>query len=724
MSRSTAVMSRPRRSHFFFTALILAVSSAVFLVPRWTWADVLAPRPDDRNITVAITRLMSREHLTRHPLDNEIASRWITNYLKMLDPRKVFFTQADVDGFMKFRDQLDDMALKGDTSFAYLVFNKFLERFDERVKLVDQLLASKNDFTVEEDLITDPDLISYAKDDADMRDRWRKRIKYELLELASEKAKPDSAAPGIPNATPIEGPAESKFKLDSQLSHEKISKTYHFRIKRMKQTSADELLEMYLTALTTSYDPHTSYMSPESLENFEIQMRLNLEGIGAALEAPEGETIVKKVIPGGAAAKDGRLKPDDKIVGVGQGADGPIKDVNEMKLNNVVKLIRGHQGTIVRLQVVPKGETDPKIYNITRQQIELTDSEARSVIFEAGKKPDGLPYKIGIINLPSFYMDMTGARAGREDFKSTTRDVAKLLKEFEKQKVDAVVVDLRYNGGGSLTESINLTGLFIDVGPVVQVRDFDGSKAQIYEDTERGVAWAGPLVVLTSKYSASASEIFAGAIQDYKRGLVVGDTSTHGKGTVQSLLDLGAKLFRGINNAPQLGALKITMQQFYRPDGDSTQNRGVLADVELPSLRSQLDVGESTLPFAMKFDQVPAVPYRKYPFVDNRIVDQLKNLSGQRRKDSKDFQKVLHDIERFNEMKEKKRISLNETKFMAEKAELNSEKQEENEFDELNDPNRPVEKRDYYFNEVLAITTDYVRLLGAPPAAAAVGRNR
>jgi carboxyl-terminal processing protease len=375
------------------------------------------------------------------------------------------------------------------------------------------------------------------------------------------------------------------------------------------------------------------------------------------------------------------------------------------------------------LQVVPKGETEPKIYNIVRQQVELTDSEARSVIFEAGKKPDGTPFKVGVINLPSFYMDMSGARAGREDFKSTTRDVSRLLKNFNAQKVDAVVLDLSHNGGGSLTESIKLTGLFIDSGPVVQVKDSNGQKTQ-YDDTERGVEWSGPLVVLTSRFSASASEIFAGAIQDYKRGIIVGDTSTHGKGTVQSLLDLGQKLFGNLPNAPSLGALKITEQQFYRPDGDSTQNRGVLADVEIPSLTSQLeDLGESHLDYAMKFDHVDPVPYHKYPLVDNHVIDQLKAASAERRKDSKDFQRVMVDIERLNEQTRKKRISLNREKFMAHKAELTAEKQEEKEFEEQNDPNRPVVKRDYYFNEVLAITTDYIQLLKTGAQSAAVGRR-
>ena len=604
MSRLTAKLSQLRRWHIVTGALLVVVVAGLVSAPApLTLAETTGPQRNDRPITKAITILMSRQHLTRHPLDDEISNRWITNYLKMLDPRKVFFSQADIDGFMDYRNELDDMALSGDTSFAYRVFDKFLSRIDERVALVDDILGKPIDVTVDEDLLTDADDAPYAKDDNEMRDRWRKRIKFDLLELATEKP-------------PLEG----------KEANDKISKRYHNLAKRMRQTDNADLLEMYLTALTTAYDPHTSYMGTNTLEDFEIQMRLNLEGIGAALESPDGETVVKKIIPGGAASKDGRLKPEDHIVGVGQGADGPIVPVTDMRLRDVVRLIRGHEGTTVRLEVVPEGETQGKIYNIVRQKVELTDSEARSVILEAGKKPDGSPYKVGVINLPSFYMDMTGAKNGLDDFKSTTRDVSKLLKDFNAQHVDAVVIDLRHNGGGSLTESIKLTGLFIDSGPVVQVKDSDGQKTQ-YDDTDRGVEWAGPLVVLTSKFSASASEIFAGAIQDYKRGLIVGDPSTHGKGTVQSLLDLGQRLFGRLPNAPSLGALKITEQQFYRPDGDSTQNRGVLADVVLPSLSAQLDVGESSLDYAMKFDHVDPVPYQRYEMVDKQMLEQLNAMS-------------------------------------------------------------------------------------------------
>lgn len=371
----------------------------------------------------------------------------------------------------------------------------------------------------------------------------------------------------------------------------------------------------------------------------------------------------------------------------------------------------------MRLKVVPAGQVEPKVYAITREQIELTDSEARSEVIETGRRPDGAPYKVGVIDLPSFYMDMSGAREGQEDFKSTTRDVAKLLKKFNEQKVNVVVLDLRQNGGGSLTESINLTGLFIDSGPVVQVKDAD-KRVQHYDDPERGMAWSGPLVVLTSKFSASASEIFAGAIQDYRRGLIVGDTSTHGKGTVQSLLDLGRQLFRGMPNSPQLGALKITMQQFYRPNGDSTQNRGVLADVDLPSITSQLDVGESSLDYAVKFDHVDPAPYRRNDMVNAEMIQELKADSAKRREGSKDWEKVAKNIDRYNEQKKRKRVSLNEQTFLGERAEVNADKEEEKELEKLANPNRPVfDLKSFYNQEVLAIAVDYFKLLQAPPAA-------
>ncbi len=636
MSRFVANACRTRRARLALCGLLLLMPSVVVLVlVRHSLADPNGPQQADRQVTLAVSALLKREHLSRHPLDDEISERWLKTFLKTLDPFKVYFMQSDVDEFAQHKDDLDDWAKQGDIRFGYTIFKRFLERIDERVKWVDEMLPKQQDFTLNEEMPTDPDATTYAKTEAEARDVWRKRLKYDLLVLEADKE-----------------------KLEGKAAQEKLSRRYHSFDKRMHQTDSDELLEMYLTALTTSYDPHTTYMSPGSLENFEIQMRLNLEGIGAALQFTDGYTVVSKLIPGGAADKDKRLKPEDKVVAVGQGTDGEMVDVVDMKLSDVVKLIRGKRGTVVRLKVIPVGQVEPKIYAITREQIELTDSEARSEVIETGKRADGSPYKVGVIDLPSFYMDMSGAREGLEEFKSTTRDVAKLLKQFNEQKVDVVILNLRENGGGSLTESINLTGLFIDTGPVVQVKDAD-KRVQHYDDTERGMAWNGPLVVLTSKFSASASEIFAGAIQDYRRGLVVGDYSTHGKGTVQSLLDLGKQLLR-VPNAQQLGAFKITMQQFYRPNGDSTQNRGVLADVDLPSISSQLDVGESSLDYAVKFDHVDPAPYRRYDMVNAQIVQELKADSAKRREGSKDWQKVAKNIARYNEQKQAQRFARRE----------------------------------------------------------------
>jgi carboxyl-terminal processing protease len=466
---------------------------------------------------------------------------------------------------------------------------------------------------------------------------------------------------------------------------------------------------MYLSALTTAYDPHTTYMSPSTLENFEIMMRLNLDGIGASLQSVDGYTVVKKIIPGGAADRQGELKVEDKIVGVGQGDEGDTVDVVDMKLSDVVKMIRGKRGTVVRLDVTPADSTKRKTVRIVRDKIELKDSEAKGKVFDVGSRPDGQPYKVGVIDLPSFYMDMAGARRGLRDYKSTTRDVRTILDGFRENGVDAVVLDLRRNGGGSLTEAINLTGLFIPEGPVVQVKDGEGH-VQPYHDLDPGMAWSGPLVVVVSKFSASASEILAGAIQDYNRGLIIGDYATHGKGTVQSLMDLGQQLFR-VPNSPPMGALKVTMQQFYRPSGDSTQKRGVLSDVELPSLTTHLDVGEGDLDFPVEFDRVEPITFKRFAYVDQTVCDQLRRRSEQRRGQSDDFKKVSKNIARYKEQKAKKYVTLNAEKFLAERAELNADKEEEKQFEELNEASNSSEiNRDYYLDEALDITVDYLNL--------------
>jgi carboxyl-terminal processing protease len=649
------------------------------------WARPTQPTAADRQITLAVAMLMERQHLTQHALDDEISDRCLKSFVKDLDPLKLFFYQSDIDEFNRNRTHLDDMIKRGDIRFAYDVFSRFLSRVDERINQAEAELKKPQDFSLDEEMIRDPDAATFAKTPQEAADRWRQRVKFDLLKETADKVSMEEAV-------------------------KKLGKRYESIRKSWQQTDNDELLERYLSAMTTSFDPHSSYMAPSSLDNFNIQMKLELDGIGASLRGLDGYTVVQNIIPGGAADKQGGLKPEDKIVGVGEGADGKVEDIVDMKLNDVVKKIRGKRGTVVRLEVDPADNSGRKTIAITRDRIELKDSEARSEIIERGKKADGTPYKLGVIQLPSFYMDMDGARLGLNNFKSTTRDVQRLLEEFKSKNVDAVVIDLRWNGGGSLTEAVNMTGLFIDNGPVVQVKGPDG-RTQPYKDQEAGMVWEGPLVVMINKFSASASEIFAGAIQDYGRGIVIGDHATHGKGTVQQLYDLGNQLFR-IQSVPNMGALKLTIQQFYRPGGDSTQNRGVVSDVELPSLTTHLDVGESDLDYALKFSRVDPLPHDNFHMVDSKMDEGLRQRSQQRVAQSEDFQKAERNIARYEKQKDKKTVTLNKEKFLKERAEMDADKEQEKMFDNMTDPTRPVYEMDGYGKEALDITVDYLDLLG------------
>ena len=685
------------RGRWPLAAVVLAVLSGVACTaeepPRPVAPPAIAtgsgspqPGPNDRHIAVAVRRHLEREHFLRQPIDDGMARRWFDAFFEALDPMKVYFLQSDIDGFMAKRDSLDDLVKRGDVTFAYEVLGRFLQRVDQRLPLVERLIDTSHDFTKEESLVVDREATQWAKSEAEAEDIWRRRIKYDLLVQKMEE-------------TPLE---EAKDKLHRR---------YRSFAKRMHQMTADELLETYLSSLTSSFDPHTSFMSPGTLENFEIQMRLELDGIGAQLKSEDGYTTIVELTPGGAAERDGRLKAKDRVVGVGQGTVGEIVDTVDMNLNEVVKLIRGKRGTIVRLKVVPVGETAPKIYDVTRDKIELKDAEARGEVIEHGQKADGSPYRIGVINLPSFYMDMAGAQQGQAEYKSTTRDCRRLLDNFRKEQVDCVVLDLRNNGGGSLPEAIKLTGLFIDRGPVVQIKDAD-QQVRPYDDVDPGVAWDGPLVVLANKFSASASEILAGAIQDYRRGLIVGDDATHGKGTVQSLLDLGRQLFQRFDNAPSLGAIKITMQQFYRPSGASTQLEGVKSDVTLPSITTHLPVGESDLDHAIAFDRVAAARFQPEGRVTDGVVAMLQKMSADRVTKNEKFGELAEDIARYKKRKDEKTISLAESEFSKQWNEGKAaEEEEEKRLEESEFSKRPIVKQDYYFDEAMNVTVYYLRAL-------------
>jgi carboxyl-terminal processing protease len=644
----------------------------------------------DRQIINTVFTLMKQDHLTKHPLDDEISQRALTLFLKSLDPLKMYFYQSDIDEFERSRNQLDDMVgTKKDSSFGYQVFARWIERVQERVVMINQILKEDLDFSTHETLVTDGEKLRYPTTPEEAMARWRKRVKYDLLLLTSDKTE----------------------KMTPEAARQRVARRYNALLRNASQTEADEQLETFVTSITSSFDPHTNYMSPSSLDDFEMQMRLSLDGIGAALQSIDGYTEVSKIVPGGAADKQGELKEKDRIVSVGQGTEGEMVDVNEMKLKKIVDQIRGKAGTIVRLGVIPAGTNETKTIQITRAKIELKDSEARGEIIESGENPSGGPYKFGFIDLPSFYLDMDAARKNVPDYKSTTKDCEKILRDFKAKGVDCVVLDLRKNGGGSLQEAISLTGLFIHTGPVVQVKDSAG-EIHAYNDDKDEMLWSGPLVVLTSKFSASASEIFAGAIQDYQRGLVVGDTTTHGKGTVQSLVELGNALFAGGRKPPNLGALKITMQQFYRPSGDSTQKRGVQSDVVLPSITDKMDVAESDLDYALEFDKVEEQPHARFNQMSKALTRDLQARSQARVAESADFQKLAKNITRFVEQKTKKEVQLNITDFQAQREEIDSEREQEKIAEEHEKSRDKVVLKNFYTDEVLHIAVDYLNLLG------------
>ncbi len=664
--------------------LLIALSAMVPFGPAL--ARPTEPSATDRQIALAVSLLMEKQHLSQKAVDDKASERCLESLLKTLDPLKLYFYQSDVDEFSQNKHQLDDMVRRGDVRIAYRIFDRFLDRVDERIAVALEQVDVEHDFTLEEEMIRDGDAAQYAKSTAEINEKWRRRVKFEMLSQLADD-------------------------MTAEEAKDKLRRRYSSIRKRWEQTSNDELLEMYLTSLTTGFDPHSTYMSPTTLDNFEIQMRLKLDGIGASLRSEDGYTKVHQIIAGGAADQDGRLKEGDEIIGVGQGKEGEIVDIVDMKLNDVVEQIRGKRGTVVRLVVRPvDNPKDREIYDIVRQEIKLTESEARSAVIEWGQKSNGQPYKVGVISLPSFYMDMDAARKGDPNYKSTTRDVRRLLKQFNADGVDAVLVDLRFNGGGSLTEAVNMTGLFIDKGPVVQVKGPDG-RSQPFVDPEAGMVWSGPLVVLTNKFSASASEIFAGAMQDYNRGLIVGDDATHGKGTVQQLYDVAQLLFR-IRNDMNLGAMKLTIQQFYRPDGDSTQNHGVAADVVIPSLTAHLDVGESDLDYALPFDRIASLRHDEYQMIDANMVNQLQAASKLRIEASEDFARDLRRISKYEEQKDRTTVTLNREAFLAERAEMDADQEQEDALEEAVSNDRPVfDVEDHYNKEALSILVDYLKLL-------------
>jgi carboxyl-terminal processing protease len=677
---------------------------AAFLaaVPRVAAEPV--PSKDDRLLAQVVCGILTRAHLHKPEITDEISRRLFQRFLKDLDPNKLFFTQSDVDELRKHETSLDDMLADGDLKFAYLVYERLMTRIAQRLKLVEELVAAKHDFTVKEYLDTDTDALPYARTDEELRERWRKRIKFDLLLQRIGDKSPEAEARQNDANSPQRRREEKTKPVSEAEARQNVLNRYQGLLKRWKQVDNADLLEMYFTDLALCIDPHSTYMSPSTVDDFAIAMRLNLDGIGALLRWENGTTMVVEIVPGGAAAADGRLKAKDKIVAVAQG-DGKFVDALDMKLRDVVKMIRGPRGTKVQLKVIPVGKIEPIVYDLTRQKIELKSQEARGEVVEQGKKADGSPYRVGVIDLPSFYAD-------QDENKSATTDVRKILKQFTSQRVDGVILDLRHNGGGLLGEALALTGLFIDQGPVVQVKDGEG-QIQHRDDPEKGVVYEGPLIVLISRFSASASEILAGALQDYGRALVVGDSATHGKGTVQQIIDLSRLL--GGNGGPKLGALKVTIQQFYRVNGDSTQNRGVMADVVLPSLTDVLAPGEHELEHALPFDRVRAVDHADLGLVPSDLRALLRERSAKRVKESAEFAKLAKDVEQFKVRKDRKKLPLNEQELREQFTKDDAEKLDQKVQDATPSDNPTGSdtkykfKRDFVNNEILQIMEDFLQ---------------
>ena len=667
------------------------VLGTVTLVATTIFAQQLVePQKTDGPVTQNVCAMVSKYHINHGQIDDTLSAKLLDRFLEVLDPQKLYFLKSDVDGFEKSRLVLDDQLKEGDAKFAYDVFNTYKQRVQDRVAYAHEMIDASHDFTIEEELVTDAKDLPYSESRDALNDRWRRRVKLDILNLRLDDTKPEEIA-------------------------DRLHKRYRMLERTINETESFEVLEMYLSSMTHCFDPHSSYMSPQTLEEFRISMQLSLDGIGAALRSEDGYTTVAQIVKGGAAEKDGRLEVGDKIMAVAQEV-GEFVDIVEMKLSKVVRLIRGKRGSKVRLQVQKGDSGDTIVYDLIRQKIELKESEVKGEIIETMDRT-GRQARIGVINIPSFYRDFNGAENGIEDFKSTARDLQNVLVEFRndpKGAPDAIIIDLRYNGGGALSESIEVTGLFIDEGPVVQVKE-PGSSVRTYSDDIEG-AFNEPLIVVCNRMSASASEIFAGAIKDYGRGIVVGDSSTHGKGTVQNVIPVGGSMISSFFGQPKdNGALKLTINQFYRVNGDSTQNTGVKSDIVLPSLIDHMDVGEASLDNALAFNRIDPAEYDRLAYVNNDVISRLQNASQKRVAANDDFKKLEGDIAKYVDRKNRKTISLNESKLKAERDADRSgddKKKEEGDDEEEDDAEEgPIFPESAYNDELLNIAIDYVETL-------------
>ena len=676
----------------------------------------LTPTANDRRVARAVAQHIPRAHYTRTPINDDFSKKLFDEYFDTLDPNKYFFYQSDLKKFDDLRTKLDDQVREGDVTFAFDVYTLFLERLNERVEWMKKRLEKPFDYTKDEYIILDREDEERADDEEEYNELWRKRIKnslllYQMINEATEEKKDDK---DLTEDEKKELRDEELFPHKSP--KERLLKSFDLMQKRYTEYDNSDVLEIYLSTLTHIYDPHSSYMAPKTMEDFEIQMKLSLQGIGATLQSDSGFTKITKLVPGGPAEKGGELKRGDRIIAVAQ-ENGETVDIIDMPLDKVVKLIRGEKGSKVILTVLDgeKGlNSKPKMVEVIRDKIQLKESEAKGEIKEVrysslnqdlrkifekdakvspslrtesvptvredGSKdaeadaksptPDAqLPtpkldkkLKIGVITIPSFYADFEAVSSRNPNAKTLTTDVMNILADMKDDKVDGLVLDLRGNGGGSLSEAIRLTGLFIPEGPVVQIGYGPGIDPKVDRDEDGITFYRGPLVVMVNKMSASASEIFAGAIQDYNRGVIVGDKKTHGKGTVQTIFDMD-RLFRlpSLFKLPSAGTLKFTVQKFYRITGASTQKKGVEADIVFPSFTDHMEMGEERLPHVLEWDEVSKAKFTPYDR-EALNIPALTQKSLARREKNEKFKVLNEEIAEYAEKLKDKKVSLNKEK--------------------------------------------------------------
>ncbi len=641
---------------------------------------------DPSQVEVSVARLLEQGHYTRQKLDEAASQKILDSYLRLLDPNRVYLTQEDVNSFSnQYLTTLSNAILRGDLTPAREIYAVYKKRVEERITKNKLLLKQPLSFTTRETVLLNRDKVPWPADETAADKLWNSWIKAQILQErlggtfvtnpvskasgdkkedkknapASEKATPESSKELVLESSEIKNQlsADEIARLNPpKTPEETVARRYDGILRELEDEKDFDVVSKFLSAVSQSYDPHSEYMSPDKMENFAIQMKLSLVGVGAVLRDADGYTRVTDIIPGGPADKDGRLKVNDRIIGVAQG-QAPFEDVVNMNLEKVVERIRGKKGTLVRLLIIPGDSTDGskrKLIELTRDEVKLKDQQAKAEIIDL-RRPNGGTTRLGWITLPSFYANIDPRATGPQA--NTTRDVTLLLKRLEQEHIEGLIMDLRRNGGGSLQEAISLTGLFVPKGPVVQVKDNTGRISVSYCDDARNM-YKGPLLVLVNHLSASASEIFAAALQDYGRAVIVGDSRTFCKGTVQTVLDVGRFMPFFSLAAADAGSLKLTIQKFYRIKGGSTQLKGVESDIILPSLYDNPQIGEGALPNALPYDEVPPVAFTR--FVGNLFLDQLRTRSTARVATDSEFAYIREEMQRIRKRLDENAVSLNE----------------------------------------------------------------